>query len=311
MSVPPGPKTNPGPLPGGSNRSLRGWRVSLGPVQVVLSIGLVSGLMAAAFYLGFYSGQSIGMQTARETSLASAMRLPIEAAPEAENVAPREPATDVYAKLNDVPQHETAGAAKGASAKSAMPELGTIQDLEEAPLPTAILGDEPKAAATPVHDTIDSALAGVRVMGGKQPDNNGKTLGEIARGNEPAPTVKPVPTPKPEPTARPTPQPTEKPKPTPTSKPAPQAENLVKSVLATGWYAQIIAPKSQTEAEAMARKLKGAGFAVVIENALVRGENYYRVLVGPEDNRTQAERLIAQLKREPAVKSEPFIRMVK
>ena len=86
---------------------------------------------------------------------------------------------------------------------------------------------------------------------------------------------------------------------------------LVKAVLPKGWYAQVAAPKGLADAEAMGKKLKSAGFSVVVERAEVRSEQYFRLLVGPEATKATAERLIAQLKREKSIKTDPFLRMVK
>jgi hypothetical protein len=43
----------------------------------------------------------------------------------------------------------------------------------------------------------------------------------------------------------------------------------------------------------------------------VRGEEYYRVLVGPEQNRVHADRLVGQLRSERYLAAPPFIRQVK
>ena len=83
------------------------------------------------------------------------------------------------------------------------------------------------------------------------------------------------------------------------------------SRLPKGWFAQVAAPKKRDDADTIARQLKGSGFKVVIESALVRGEAYFRILVGPEGTREQADRLIQQLKRESYIKSDPFVRMVR
>ncbi|MCB0336128.1 MAG: SPOR domain-containing protein, partial [Bdellovibrionales bacterium] len=77
------------------------------------------------------------------------------------------------------------------------------------------------------------------------------------------------------------------------------------------WYAQVLAPKELSEAQALSDKLKDSGFPVVIEHAEVRGQQYYRVLVGGEESRQQAEILIKQLQREKYLKGDPFLRMIR
>ena len=98
-----------------------------------------------------------------------------------------------------------------------------------------------------------------------------------------------------------------------TDKPATKEDNkgLVRKVLPPGYFAQVAAPKKLSEAEAVAKKLKRSGFPVVLESASVSGQSFYRVLVGPEENKVQADRLVSQLQGESYVASKPFIRKVK
>ncbi len=83
------------------------------------------------------------------------------------------------------------------------------------------------------------------------------------------------------------------------------------NTLPRGWYAQVGAPKDITDADGLAAKLRSSGFPVVIEKAEVRGDMYYRILVGPEENRQQGERMLDQVKRESYITGSPFIRMVR
>jgi cell division protein FtsN len=86
---------------------------------------------------------------------------------------------------------------------------------------------------------------------------------------------------------------------------------LVRKVLPSGYFAQVAAPKKVSEAEAIAAKLKRSGFPVVVESASVAGQGFYRVMVGPEQNKVQADRLVTQLKSEKYISGKPFIRKVK
>ena len=85
----------------------------------------------------------------------------------------------------------------------------------------------------------------------------------------------------------------------------------MKRVVPSGYFAQVAAPKNLSDAESVARKLKKSGFPVIVEVANVRGEEYYRVLVGPEQNRVHADRLVGQLRSERYLSGPPFIRQVK
>jgi len=93
--------------------------------------------------------------------------------------------------------------------------------------------------------------------------------------------------------------------------PPAESSTLVRKVLPAGYFAQVAAPKKLAEAEGVAKRLKKSGFPVVVESATVNGQSFYRVLVGPEENKVQAERLVSQLQSESFVASKPFIRKVK
>jgi cell division septation protein DedD len=90
------------------------------------------------------------------------------------------------------------------------------------------------------------------------------------------------------------------------------AGGLVRKSLPVGYFAQVAAPKKLSEAEGVAKRIKRAGFPVLVESATVNGQSFYRVVVGPEENKVQVERLITQLQKESlAGGSKPFIRRVK
>jgi len=98
----------------------------------------------------------------------------------------------------------------------------------------------------------------------------------------------------------------------PTKVPTPKVSGgLVKRTLPPGHFAQVAAPKKLSDAEDIARKLKKSGFPVVVEVASIQGVEYFRVLVGPEENKVQAERLVDQLGSERYIPGKPFIRVVK
>jgi hypothetical protein len=86
---------------------------------------------------------------------------------------------------------------------------------------------------------------------------------------------------------------------------------LVRKVVPSGYFAQVAAPKKLGEAEAIAGKLKRSGFPVVVESASVAGQSFYRVLVGPEQNKARADILVSQLKSESYLAGDPFIRKFK
>lgn len=81
--------------------------------------------------------------------------------------------------------------------------------------------------------------------------------------------------------------------------------------LLPGWYSQVAAPRSLTEAQNVSGKLRNSGFKARIETAEVRDEQYYRVVVGPESSRLAADQVLMKLKKQTSVKTEPFIRLIK
>jgi cell division septation protein DedD len=81
--------------------------------------------------------------------------------------------------------------------------------------------------------------------------------------------------------------------------------------LPRGYFAQVAAPKTRAEAEELARKIRKSGFPVVVEDNSTGRSPFYRVMVGPEDNKVQADRMLGQLKREKYLNGKAFIREVK
>jgi cell division septation protein DedD len=96
----------------------------------------------------------------------------------------------------------------------------------------------------------------------------------------------------------------------PVELPHPTAVLDPQSSVPPGWYAQISAPEDKGVADDLVAKLQSAGFPALIEAATVRGTRYYRVLVGPEPDRTLARRLLTQVAREPFVQGSPFIKQI-
>lgn len=62
------------------------------------------------------------------------------------------------------------------------------------------------------------------------------------------------------------------------------------------WVVQVASLGSPEAAQGMQDRLRKAGFSAFVEQAEVRGKLYYRVRVGPELNRANAERTAARLR---------------
>lgn len=383
------------------------WELKLSSLHAVILVGLITGSMAASFYLGFLSGERAGFESGQEASMAHTARIPI---PDSEMDAASEGSVSeqVYDQLAASPK-----VGGGHGSEEDLPALGKIESA-----PARNLGDEDSEGTahaenskTELAQRLDSftspgdvrgALEGNKatgtIVGGTDSDaiahrgalkeDTGATLGaldeprigrvestaksgeaatgalradalgasaqeelaiaksRLAEENLTAATTKNVTgsvasagaseaTRAAATTGKGTatlltkeqvaeqhaksavsqvPAKIEQPK-TEVAKAtkavtesAPVSGSLVRAILPKGWYAQVAAPKRIGEAEGLAARLKRSGFPVLIERANVRGEEYFRVVVGPEKDRVQVDRLIGQVKREGF---EPFPRAVK
>lgn len=219
--------------------------------------------------------------------------------------------------------------AKGAAKTDAAPHTASAAASK---IPTVDPTVDPTAVpATPSATATARATATVRVTATvARATPSPATATATSRPTAPPPTITPTSTvtraaptetPRKTPTRTPAPTATVVRRPTlvPTAIPLPKLAvpppqtlgGVYRGSVPRGWFAQVAAPKEREDADELAAKLRSSGFVVVIENAQVRGEAYYRVLVGPEESRNQAEILIKQLKRERYLDGEPFLRMVK
>jgi cell division septation protein DedD len=344
-------------------------------------LGGVLGSLACAFYLGFFSGQKVGLEMALTNNFSAAMRMPIGSGIDLEDESyakesPLGEIRDVYAKLREVEVPEPTDLARATGAGSVRASIDTAV-VPEAAVPKARVSpelamveevggaaiDEVQAARVPAprpagqtvarKDTLTLGELAQRETQGAKTFGDSKTV-VSGRGSSilrdetahissnsnfqvasreqraavmaPADQVTDV--------ARTTrlssdakeaavvssAQGKEASRPPAASsltrsvtdpRPGSASPGLIRERLPKGWFAQVGAPDNRAEAERLGQNLQASGFPVVIEQAKVRGQEYYRILVGPEDTRQQAERLMSQLKREPAVKADPFIRMVR
>lgn len=325
-----------------NKKNLERKTVALGVPQLVAILGLFIGCVAAAFCLGFVSGRSRGFENELANMVAGLPKMPVTA-----DGLGSEPGdeivSEVYAKLNEQERaaeiHDTLPSPEA----GLIPELASIKEAEKSPENIDITGEDPEiaeidAAADSIlnrqiadsllenkkdrGDATIGANAGIKILGEERglPDsqstgNNLANLKEQAKKTESvteSTRVKPVETAKPVETrteVKPVltiPEQSEAVPPMPLS-----ASNFIRKKIPGGWFAQIAAPKKIEDANQLARSLRDSGFPVMIESAQVRGEEYFRVLVGPEASKEQADILLKQIKREPYIKSDPFIRLVK
>lgn len=339
-----------------NKKNLERWEMRLGVAQVVIVLGVVTGCMTFAFYLGFFAGKSAGFEFAMETNATSAAKLPISGDGARDKSAidiTEQAVSDVYARLNEKAKKE---ASEDSEILDDVPSLGSIKEMEHAapenaapaaPAVKDLPGIESEAHKVwDADETQKEPASDVKVLGDDLPKSEtttakvnpaaGNVFGEdehpidraldeagapkkAVKDDKPTDAIveKEVKKEAPKPTATPVP-PTPTPKKVEAKKEEPKKEvkkeegaSIIRGAIPKGWFAQVAAPTKLKDAEGVASQLKKNGFRVVIETAKVRGDEYYRILVGPEGNKQQAELLVQQLKRESYLSGSPFIRMVK
>lgn len=321
--------------------------IRLGTLQVVVWLGLSLGCIFGAYGLGFVSGKSVGFESARSSSATEVARLTVSE-PLPERAAERNP-SGIYDRLNApaVLEQEPAPAKQDAKSGSKVKpvldataekvrQIQEQQPVEDAPsskdaADTAgsslaqleeMLGSEDAAVVAapeaknvrmlgadagkaeqpaakekdvaPTQKTVGSllderlgAVSQGEAQGAYEEQGTGKVIGAVAASTSEtkAPAAK-------------------------AKEPAPASRIAITKKLQKGYYAQVQAPQSADEAEGIASKLRDSGFPVAIEAAAKNGQTYYRVMVGPEQKKVQADRLLGQLKGEKYIKGTPFIRAV-
>jgi len=283
----------------------RGFEIRLRAAPFVFVLGVAAGCMALAFYFGFNAGQRFGFEMSSIQSLAETARLPIIESDQSD--FSEELLNDMYARLN--------GSSPGSEGVAgALVELSKVNDLDLNPrvdkqnaLPLAMgsdsksdIGTDPEPAGNSMGELSEdnqelsqevevskdeevkseiASLGSVRREENKDVLANAKaSLGVDAPGKRE------------------------------NSISVPEATS---QILPSGWYAQVGAPNSKSDAIMLLEKLDQFGFRATIEEASVQGQSYFRVLVGPESSKLLAGRLLAELKREPYIEAEPFIRTIK
>jgi cell division septation protein DedD len=321
--------------------------VRLGKLQVVVWLGLALGSIVGAYFVGFFSGRYVGFESARESSAGEVAKLPL---PETFRGSVGQNPVGVYDKLKAPAvlrdSEEVTALAKGrAGAESAAAtarieeikrevEVAGTSDGEESPQADPANGaSEEESSEKDIEGLIEDSQQGPELIigsdeglaGGKVPDSvrllgAGKAAGKVETTN--SIQAKSAAAPKGEKSATSllderianarndaakSAQPVE----TQAKTTGRDSGPLVRKVIPSGYFAQVAAPKKLAEAESIAGKLKRSGFPVVVESASVAGQSFFRVLVGPEQNKVQADRLVSQLKSESYVSGDPFIRKVK
>jgi cell division septation protein DedD len=319
------------------------WELRLGRLQVVVWLGLALGSVFGAYCIGFFSGRYVGFETGREVTGVEVAKLPVgdvvpESSPQSQD--------RIYDRLNSpavMGDNSTISAKDSAVARGTATNQKTPRLLEEtgSQVPTTVAKElSAHGAADATQDDLanfleedvkgseliigaDSAVGAtkpsenIRVLGSAKSVESGKKESKVALGVLEASRDNAVDALLDERIAKARGD-AGKDK---TSQAVVghgveatingEASKAPKTLIPSGYFAQIAAPKTILEAEGIARKLKRSGFPVVLEPTSVAGQSFYRVLVGPEQNKVQAERLVSQLKGESYISGTPFIRKVK
>ncbi|MEY4701965.1 MAG: hypothetical protein RL326_2152 [Pseudomonadota bacterium] len=325
----------------------QGWELRLGKLQVVVWLGLALGSICGSYCIGFFSGRYVGFETGREVTGVEVAKLPAgDVIPESSSQSQDR----IYDRLNSPAvmaddantNTKDRAVARTASTNQKAPRL-LDDNLPQAP---AVVSKEPSARdnSQGAADTAQEDLANffpeetsgseliigsesglgsakpsenVRMLGGAKSADSAKTETKTVAASGEASKDRSVNALLDERIAKAR---GEGAKDTSALDGAAQGSDASKSgdsaaiarkVVPSGYFAQIAAPKTLAEAEGVAKKLKRSGFPVVVEPTSVAGQSFYRVLVGPEQNKVQADRLVSQLKGESYISGTPFIRKVK
>lgn len=318
----------------------KGWELRLGALQVVVWLGLSIGAVFGSYFIGFFSGRYVGFETARAASGVDVPKLAVtDEMPErsAQNMS------GIFEQLSSnatITKEVKPAVGKGASGEgrsgkavevskgeeaaasvAAAKTVDTTQNQQTEPLFDTLNANYADAEAATGSNALENALvedpgkgAEVRLLGqevdvkpGQQVANNAPIkVAENSKASVVKQEVVEAPTKAKESVVE---RVTQDPSAT-TSAKSTKAPAVVKKV-PPGYFVQVAAPKTVKEAEVIAKRLKGSGFPVVIEDFSTGKSPYFRVLVGPEDNKVQAERLVGQVKREQYISGNPFIRQSK
>ncbi|MEN9846926.1 MAG: hypothetical protein RIS36_2073 [Pseudomonadota bacterium] len=299
----------------------RVWEIRLGALQVVVWLGLAIGAVFGAYFIGFFSGRYVGFEAARTASGVEAPKLALnEEFPE----RTKKGWDDVYGQLGG---SAVVGSEEKKSAEGVKPQVPVqriVKAVQESRQEVAQKAQEVASGVVAKRDAIsDPEAIFNQDLGGSQPVVDESPAKEIsgtggqvrvlgreadvveATGAELEAPAKEVVTKK-APVVD-APPPAKVVKPVDTKK---EKVSVVKR-LPKGYFAQVAAPKTKVEAEDLARKLRQSGFPVVLEDNSTGRSPFYRVMVGPEDNKVQADRMLGQLKREKYLDGKIFVRQVK
>lgn len=282
-------------------KSISKRKIEVGLFPIVILLGIACGLMFCSFLLGFSAGNKVGFNEAREDSLKRMAKLPVGEV--IQNDITKSEKSEVYTKLQKKSEKLDSNP-EGSNPEGSNPEGSNLE------------GSNPgsKSKSLLLNDLLANKKEDLPAQ--EDDDSNGEveTIGSLIKKNKEKKedikekeiqVVNNRDIPKFEKKIEVKKQKEVKKKELGVSR-----KNYIVKVIPKGWYAQVAAPTKIEEANALAEKLHSSGFRLVVEKALINDNTYFRVLVGSEENRTQALRLVDQLVREPYIKTTPFVRKI-
>jgi len=273
------------------------WSLKLSLPQLIATWAAVGVMFILVFIFGLYAGRNQGVELALEEQSTPRLRLPVpdrrvsEAKEQKLEPTPQEDKFD-FSNVGEVITPPKAEQGNSPSSFASTPAETLIEakvaevpavpnKLEEKPTPSQTLSE---------RMTLSESIASVEISPVLQ-----KTVEKPAAA--PAPVVQ-----KPERTERVVaPAKVEKAK---LEKPTPPAASSGKS----GYYVQVSAPDSMSQAQLLVSRLKGKGIVAAIRDVEVGGKLRYRVLVGPYSSNETATAAKNQVSRSGVVTGQPFVK---
>lgn len=273
-------------LSGNSKSRVEKWELKMSLIQLLLLWGVFFALTIAIFFVGYYAGREQGQKLALEDHDVPAIRLPIS---QTAAIPETTPSLPVNVNVNQAPSQEQPTSPVASTAS------GVLNPFVESNLKQDAARnqkEEPRAGEKPKLDFTQAAA-------------NVVNQESAAREPAPAPALERS---KPEErstlsaleTKRPATSPpvlsrkAETSKALSAEKPKKTEDDVRKTEKtqppsAKGWFVQLSATDTRSEATAVARRAQAKGFPVTTKEARVNGILYFRVLVGPFTSKNSAE----------------------
>lgn len=300
--------------PTGEKKVMARWEMRVAFGQVVLLWVVVALVMILVFVFGFKAGTKHGLAVALEDYGDRAVRLPVVqpvrkpddgsvgtsiSAPIALSEGPKIP-VQLALEGESVPQDEVIEKPEVAEPSaefdfSAIKKI--VTEAKASPEATPVEPDVPGQTAEDHSAGLNTRPTAELLQGSSSSEREERTEIRQAR-KERSEEISSKITKKPKVPRVPTP-----------GKPPPQKPTT--KGLASGWYVQVSATRSESEAAALARQFSELDIPAMVERAKVHQRTYYRILLGPYGMKESAQAARDRAKKTRMVRDEPFLKHVK